>query len=201
MELDAYFPRIRPHVRGAPDQVLRDTLLIVLRDICYRANLWNYKDKLYLIPGLGEYEISSPAGTDVATIQRIIRPDGTDLESRDILPPSLTRGAPRFFRHYERGEITVAPIPNQGVLHDIELTLMPALDATEIPEHLYGDTAEFAPWGVLAQLQMTEQEGWNNPQKAEYNRQRYERSLFRKRIRGMVGVSGAGQTVTRRRFV
>ena len=201
MELDAYFPRIRPHVKGCPDIVIRETLRLVLRDVCYRANIWPYKTTLYLVKDIEEYPLDPLPNTEVATVQAIIRPDGTRLESRDSFPPFMTTGTAQFYRHFERGVITVAPKPSQNLLHDIEMTLMPAIDANEVPSSVYADTAEFAPWGVLSHLQMIEQEGWHNPQQAEYNRRRYERSLRQKRIRGLAGISNAEQTAQRRRFV
>ncbi len=162
--LDKYLPRIRPHVKGCPDVAIKDALLITLRDICYRTNIWPYSTSLYLVDGIEEYELDSLPNTEVATVQAIIRPDKTRLQGRDILPPYASKGTPRYFRHYERGTITVSPIPSKNVLHSAELTLMPTLSATEVPDSLYADTAEFAPWGVLAQLQMIEQEDWHNPQ-------------------------------------
>jgi len=87
------------------------------------------------------------------------------------------------------------------VLHTIEMTLMPAFDATEVSDYVASLTLEFASFGVLSHLQMMPDEPWTNPQLGELNRQKYERELNKKRIRGLVGVSGGEQSITRRRFI
>lgn len=201
MKLDVYLSRIRPYAKGCPDQVIKNYLIITLRDICQRANLWRHSDKLFLVKDLKQYSLTAPTGTEIATVQNIQREDGTRLESRDLLPPYISTGTPYYYRHFETTTLTVAPIPDQSAMHDIELTLMPASDANSVPDDLANLTLEFACWGVLADLQMMLDEPWTNPQLSEVNRQKYERELNKKRIRGLVGVSGGEQSVTRRRFV
>ncbi|OED43101.1 hypothetical protein ACH42_11050 [Endozoicomonas sp. (ex Bugula neritina AB1)] len=107
MNVDAYFSRIRPHVKGCPDVVIKEALLLVLRYICYRANIWPYSTSLYFVKGIDEYDLDPLPGTEVATVQAIARPDGTRLDSRDALPVSMTAGTAQFYRHYERNLITV----------------------------------------------------------------------------------------------
>ena len=201
MKLDVYLERIRPHAKGCPDQVIRNYLIITLRDICQRANIWRHHDKLYLVKGIKDYTLASPEDTDIATVQNIQREDGSRLESRDLLPPYISKGTPYYYRHFETTVLSVAPIPDKDQMHDIELTLMPAFSATDVPDDVGNLTIEFACWGVLADLQMMPDEPWTNPQLSEVNRQKYERELNKKRIRGLVGVSGGEQSVTRRRFV
>ena len=201
MELDTYLSRIRPYAKGCPDQVIRNYLIITLRDICHRANIWRHIDKLFMVKGIKDYTLTAPAGSEIATVQNLLREDGTRLESRDLLPPYLSSGTPYYYRYFETTALSVAPIPDKNVMHDIELTLMPSFAASEVPDEVGNLTLEFACWGVLADLQMMPDEPWTNPQLAEVNRQKYERELNKKRIRGLVGVSGGEQSVTRRRFV
>ena len=201
MKLDAYLSRIRPYAKGCPDQVIKNYLIITLRDICQRANLWRHHDKLFLVKGIKDYTLTAPASTEIATVQNIQRKDGTRLESCDLLLPYLSAGTPYYYRHFQTTALHVAPIPDKDQMYDIELTLMPAFDATSVPDDLANLTLEFACWGVLADLQMMPDEPWTNPQLSEVNRQKYERELSKKRIRGLVGVSGGEQSVTRRRFV
>ena len=201
MELETYLSRIRPYAKGCPDQVIKNFLRITLRDICHRANIWRYNDKLFLVKGIDQYRLIAPEGSEIATIQNIERADGTRLESKDRFPAYLATGTPQFYRHYQTTEVSVAPTPDKDGMHDIELTLMPSLDAADVPDDIGQLTLEFACWGVLADLQMMMDEPWTNPPMSEINRQKYERELNRKRIRGLVGVSGGEQSVTRRRFV
>ena len=201
MKLDVYLERIRPYAKGCPDQVIKNYLIVTLRDICHRANLWRYHDKLYMVKGIKDYTLTTPANTEIATVQNIQREDGSRLQSRDLLPPYISKGTPYYYRHFETTALSVAPIPDKDQMHDIELTLMPAFSATEVPDDVGNLTIEFACWGVLADLQMMPDEPWTNPQLSEVNRQKYERELNKKRIRGLVGVSGGEQSVTRRRFI
>ncbi|WP_422461748.1 MULTISPECIES: hypothetical protein [unclassified Endozoicomonas] len=97
MELDTYLSRIRPYAKSCPDQVIRNYLIIVLRDICHRANLWRHHDKLFMVEGIQDYTLASPAGSDIATVQNLLREDVTRLESRDLLPPYLSAGTPYYF--------------------------------------------------------------------------------------------------------
>ena len=70
-----------------------------------------------------------------------------------------------YYRHFETTSLYVAPIPDKDAMHDIELTLMPAFDATEVPDDVGNLTLEFACWCVLADLQMMPDEPWTNPQR------------------------------------
>ena len=71
MKLDVYLSRIRPYAKGCPDQVIKNYLIITLRDICQRANLWRHHDKLFLVKGIKDYTLTAPAGTEIATVQNI----------------------------------------------------------------------------------------------------------------------------------
>ena len=94
MELDACLSRIRSYVKGCPDQVIRNYLIITLRDICHRANLSRHNDKLFMVKDIKQYSLTAPTGTEIATVQNIQREDGTRLESRDLLPPYISTGTP-----------------------------------------------------------------------------------------------------------
>lgn len=201
VQIDAYLDRIRPYARGCPDATMRHSLIIVLRDICQRANLWRYSDRIYLAKDIADYEVSVPANTELATVQQITRPDGSPLKSAGSLPVSISPGEPAYFRHLLGNQITVAPEPKTGALYDIDMTLMPALDATTVDEGVYTATAEFAPWGVLAELQRIPDVSWSNPQQAHENTIRFNQTLSRKRVSALVGHSSSQHSIARRRFV
>ncbi|WP_263082143.1 hypothetical protein [Endozoicomonas sp. Mp262] len=200
-ELDAYLSRIRPYVRGCPDATMRDTLRVVLRDICQRVNIWWYEERMYLATGIADYDIGVPAGSELATVQRLVAPDGTALVNDDQLPVFNSPGSPRFFRHHLGNRLTVAPVPSKGALYTLELTLKPAIDATTIDDAVYAATAEFAPWGVLAELQRIPGTDWSDPQQANENHIRFNQVLNRKRVSALVGHSSSQHTIQGRRFV
>ncbi len=184
IKLERYFSRIRPHVTGCPDITIRETLILVLRDICQRVNVWTLKDELYLVKGIREYELLVPDQSEIATIQALR--DGEHC---------------LHFKDDTGNKIRLDTAPDTSRLCQLEATLKPVIDATEIPEAIYAETADYAPWGVLADLQMMEDKSWTNPGQANVNYQRYERTLFRKRLRALTGNSGVSQKVTRKRFV
>lgn len=207
MKYSDLFVYVLSEVAGCPEftaeRAIRDTAI----DFCARTGLYK-ADPLSLVatPGVTEYELDAPAGTEPNHVKRVLR-NGRDLlnlpyEDAYVRNELATeRSVPTYFSQYDNGNLLIGPAPVSRETLKVLYNLKPTTTSTSIPDTVGLEWREVLVSGAIFRLQMMAGTTWANGGGAQANNVIYERGVSAAIRQAKYGHSGAPITVNMREFI
>lgn len=166
IDLEEFLPQINPKAPGVPLPAARQAILQAARQICERSRMWKGSEEM-VVTDLDDIDFSTPDGSvllDYDSVTFRTTPDGAPipLEAKtaawmDQYMRGWRRGTitdyPRFFTQTHTGTLRVAPIENGFVA--VNYTLLPTMDADQLPDFLLHQFGEMLAWGALGRILST----------------------------------------------
>jgi hypothetical protein len=200
------FVYVLSEVAGCPEftaeRAIRDTCI----DFCARTGAYKAEPlSLIVIPGIVEYELEAPTGTEPNHVSKVLRSgrELTKLPYEDAYirnELASTRSAPGYFSQYDNSNLLLGPAPDARETLKVLYTLKPTTASTSIPDTIGLEHRETLVSGALFRLQMMAGATWANGGPAQANNMIYERGVSAAIRQAKYGHSGASLTVTAREF-
>lgn len=207
MKYSDLFVYVLSEVAGCPEftaeRAIRDTCI----DFCARTGAYKADPlSLTVVPGITEYELDAPAGTEPNHVGSVLRVGRglTKLPYEDAFirnELASARSAPNYFSQYDNGNLLLGPEPDARETLKVLYTLKPTTSSTSIPDTIGLEHRETLVSGALFRLQMMAGATWSNGGAAQANNMIYERGVSAAIRQAKYGHSGASLTVTAREFM
>lgn len=168
--LSSFLPTVLRNATACPDFTAEQAVLDAAIAFCAASRAWRMIDDHALTEGWsGPIPISLGEGQALHSIERAWF-DGKKLDPKpfsDYPQDGDIQGTPRFFSQAERGSLLVWGEGQAGPLR-LSLFLKPSNDAEAVPDFLFEDHREDIAAGALADLLMTPDVAWSDPNRATY---------------------------------
>ncbi len=165
IDLEAFFPLIRPHAVAAPPPLIEQHVLRAAISYCESTRCWRVVGPLpFDTVGYGEITLAAPAGAAVSEVEGVWF-DRRRLEPVpfDEMPHlEMTPGDPFAFTQIDRGKIYCWPAPEAAASAVVSRILKPSRAATELPDFLLEDFGDAIADGALADLLAMHETPWMN---------------------------------------
>ena len=183
--LDSFLPLIRGRLPGCPDIVLKDGVRDACIEFCRRTELLSESIALEVTAAEPAYPLTATTG-DVWEVLALRR------ESSSLQPANrrefqlqgwdVTTGAPGYYYLDGDGSLVLGPIPDADETLTLLVTVVPAGNATTVPDALYQDHREAIAAGARAWVRRNLGD-WVNPQLEAEDRKVFEYGVHNQNIR------------------
>lgn len=208
MRYSDLFVYVVSEVPGCPDFTAERAIRDACIDFCARTGLYKAEAlSLTVVPGVTDYELDAPAGTEANHVNRVLR-QGRELQKlpyedafmRNELA-GVNRSVPQYYSQYDNGNLLIGPPPKDRETLKVLYTLKPTTSSTSIPDTIGLEHRETLVSGALFRLQMMAGSPWANGGAAQANSMIYEKGVTSAIRQAKYGHSGASLTVTYREFM
>lgn len=196
MNLSDLYNEVLVDCPGAPEPLIADTLVTVLRDFCSRTRFWRQNlTPVNLVAGQAEYPLAAPADTEIVVltlVQFTPSPDWplvprSTIELDRELPGwrAAQASRPAFYYQPTAGSIRPVYTPSEDVPGGLLATaaLRPTKAATQMDDDLHREYGDEIVAGAKARLQAAPNKPWSAPDFAALNAGVFADAVRRARIR------------------
>lgn len=202
---DVLYPLILAEMPGCPLPTVRLMLNRAGIELCERGRAWQPEmEPISVVPGRWRYEVDLPPGARIAVIDSV-RLDGRPLnglnDSRNAQQWGRIAGPPmRYALLPGWVEIGLDPEPVQIGTLTMSASLLPTLDAAELPDDLVSRNFEALAEGAKAFLKRMPNQPWSDPGGAVASYQLFQRHIDTARIAAEYGRTAGSLSVKPRPF-
>jgi hypothetical protein len=184
---ESFYPYVLPDVRGCPDPVIDQALVLAARDFCARTLVWQVDtDATTTIADVSDYDF------DINQQQEVVKFSSATLNGRD-LPVIAENDLPTDWRAnmaqqrectftLDRITFTIVPTPSAEVELTTKLIVQPSLSATGIEDSIYDQYARQIAFGAKAILMMANDKPYSNLPLAAANQSMFDQAIARAAI-------------------
>lgn len=161
---------VRPYVKDCPAILIETALTKAARKFCRRTLLWTVeKPELEIAADANRVRIPTTEGQNIIKVMSAkITGERDNLIPAGSLAslPSSTRPKASHYASNNTQFIHFGPVPDTAWTMDVEVAVMPAVGATEVPDDFEFLWGEAIASGAIAELMMEEGYNWYNPNAA-----------------------------------
>ena len=173
--ITAFYDYLLPGLKGLTPGT---NALLALREaaieLCERSRIWRYTPTaIDSVASQSTYPLTPPSGSEVSDVlwasynSQVPNLSPASHADLDVLFPEGWRaeeGDVQYFYVTNDQELRLVKIPSEGVTGGIELeiALIPAFDATTLPDFLFANWRNEIAMGARAKLQMQKAKPWSD---------------------------------------
>lgn len=198
---------VRTEARGAPEFMIERAVRESVIEFCVKTDAYRLEpEAIQIIAGIDEYDLTTPAGTELNHIIEIYR------NRQTLRPVSYSRllevkgdgtqtGTPQYYSQRDNTLFYVAPVPADAETLSVLYSVKPTSTSTSIPDSIGKEYREAIVHGAIYRLQMMSGQPWSDMGGAQSNK-----SLFDTRVGQVIrevryGYGGGALTVKSRAFI
>lgn len=194
MKIESLFPYIMPDVPGAPDDLVKQAILLSAIEFCERSLFWNeVQDPIKIYSNVNEIDIEVPAAARVMLVRNVYggNYELTPLslhEIADRLPDWQTSKAtqPVFYTAFnDLKQIRIYPIPidpPEAFRLTIRVAFAPTMTSTTVPDALVTRHLEGLMSGAKYRLMLNPGRSWSNADLAAYHKGMFDNAWMTAKI-------------------
>ena len=182
--LDAFLPLIRGRLPGCPDIVLKDAVRDACIEFCRRTELLTEDISLSVTADDPAYALTASGGDawEVLSIRRESSPlQPVNRQEFTLLGLTTQTGTPGYYYLEGDGALVLGPIPDADETLTVLVTVVPAENATTVPDALYQDHRETIAAGARAWVRRNLGD-WVNPELEAMDRKAFEYAIHNQNI-------------------
>ncbi|MBY6093858.1 hypothetical protein [Ferrimonas balearica] len=191
---------VYPYVTACPDMLIEQALVYSAREFFKQTRLWRKRQMLDVIPNCNIYPIQAINCGDayIEEIPHVFRTGEGSATPSELCKVSYREDVPQTGNqpsHYTAiypDHLFIGPDPDEKTVFELDLVLVPTVNACSFPDELYESYANAIQHGAIAYLKEQTGHPWHDPSGAAHHRQTFVRLMSEARIRerrGQVNVT------------
>lgn len=168
--LTAFAKHVQPEVPGCPQPLVHEAILQACIEFCERTELYDESIAVDTVAGVNTYALAAPTGLAACKVLYVKRGDSplgsSNREAFDASTAMAASGEPSRFYMNSHGDLVLGPTPQEIETLTVKAVVVPAADATEVPDALARRWMLAIAAGAKAKLYAQKNSAWYDPAEA-----------------------------------
>jgi hypothetical protein len=197
-----FLNEVMPDVPGCPVAMAINALRNATIDFCTRTQAWRASlDPINVVAATATYALAAPAAyplADIGEIQKVMLDDTEIYPSNPVQLDAwfsqwrtLSTMGVAFYTRPDDERITLASLPDAAGVLQVEVSLVPARDATGMDTALYKRHLEAVAHGAKARLMAIPKKPWSDPATASYHLDEFNKAISGASVKAAQGNTNA----------
>lgn len=192
--LTAFAKHVQPEVPGCPQPIVHEAILQACIEFCERTEMFDAVLPVDTVVGDNTYALTAATGYSAYKVLFVRRGDSpldsSNRETFDATPALADAGEATHYYFDSTGQLVLGPVPDTVETLSVKAVVVPAVDATTVPDALSARWMLAIAAGAKAKLYSQKNTAWYDPAEAQLKERDFSEAINKAAIALRAGRSG-----------